>query len=90
MDRQLVSNLMSGNVKHSPDDDIKDVEFGTTKVYRVEGKKSICKVWNSSNSSSFDTKEACLKIAQKIVSDDSEGGSFSAGFNEIMFEIQPK
>lgn len=89
MDKKLLSNLMSGNAEHSPNDDIKD-EFGTTKVYKVEGEKSICKVWNSSNSNSFNTKNACSKIAQKMVDEDSEGGTFYENFNEIMFEINPK
>lgn len=91
MDKLLVKNLIEGKYKHSPGDDFADGMGGKVKVYVVETEKTKCRMWNSSNNSSFDVFKSCSEIATKILEeDDLCEGHFSIGFKEIWFEIEEK
>ena len=92
MDKKLIKKLISANYTRSKSDDFADGIGGTVKVFVVETETSRCKMWNSSDNSSFDVASACAKIATVILDDDDEvsEGHFSIGFNEIWFEITEK
>lgn len=93
MDKELMKNLIRGNVKRSPEMDGDACPGEKVNMFSVEGDTSICKLWNSSNNSPFSRKEACSRIASLILEDEDDevyDGSFSIDFNEIMFEIRSK
>lgn len=91
MDKLLLSNLIGSEIKHTPSEDFDDGMGGRVKVYVVEGQKTKCKVWNSSNGSSFSRKEVCSEIAKRYLADeDLCEGRVDDNMNEIMFEISEK
>jgi len=93
MDKQLIKNLVQGNFKRSPEMDGDACPGEKVNMFSVDGETSICKLWNSSNNSAFNKKEACKRILEHILEDEDDevyDGSFSIDFNEIMFEIRSK
>jgi len=94
MDKQLLKKLISASYKRSPQDDFADGMGGTVKVFVVETEITRCKIWNSSNNSSFDLVKACNEISNALLDHSVEDclmeGHFSIGFNEIWFEMEEK
>lgn len=93
MDKKLLKKLLDLDYKRSKNDDFSDGIGGTVPVYTVETENVKCKIWNSSNNSSFDVAGACGEIAKRILDDDEDDlseGRISMGFKEIWFEIEEK
>ncbi|MBP7845892.1 MAG: hypothetical protein KA007_00460 [Candidatus Pacebacteria bacterium] len=94
MDKQLLKKLVNAECKRSQKDDFADGMGGTVKVFVVETETSRCKIWNSSNNSSFNLTEACKEISNALLDHSVEDclmeGHFSIGFNEIWFEMEEK
>jgi hypothetical protein len=94
MDKQLLKKLVNANYTRSQKDDFADGMGGTVKVFVVETETTRCKIWNSSNNSSFNLTEACKEISNALLehpeNDFLSEGHFSIGFNEIWFEIEEK
>jgi len=97
MDKLLLKNLISANFKRSSELDGTICKGEKIKVFTVNGEQTKCLIWNSSNNSGFDKKDACRQIAEQILDDGDSfteavtfQGSLSMDFNEIMFEIKEK
>lgn len=89
--KQLVSKLVSAEIKRAPELDDTICKGEKVIAYKVETNKLLCKVWNASNNHGFDKKEICNEIAQGLLSDESIcEGNISHNFNEIMYEITEK
>ena len=90
MDKQLNKNFLSRTYKRSKEHDFSDGIGGTVPVLVVEGKKKICKFWNSSvSNTTFNKEDALAKIAERVIDGDVEG-TVSVGFDEIWFELIDK
>lgn len=91
MDKDLVKSLNNTEIKRAPEFDNTICPDTPVKAYKVESKKSICKIWNSSNDQGFDLGKACKEVINKILSDTNiTEGTFNMNFNEIWFEITEK
>ncbi|MEK6829758.1 MAG: hypothetical protein AABY15_06580 [Nanoarchaeota archaeon] len=90
MDKQLLKNLVNAQYKRSPELDHTACPGEKVKMFTVDGETSTCKMWNSSNDSTFSKVDACREIANKILDEDVCEGNFSLDFNEIWFEITEK
>lgn len=91
MDKQLLKNLIGANYTRSKNDDFADGIGGTVKVFSVDGETLRCKIWNSSDNSSFDVVAAMAEIAKEYLEDeDLCEGRVSLGLKEIWYEIIEK
>ena len=62
-------------------------EYGTTKVYKVDGGDLTLYYWNSQNSRRIEHSEALNYISEELMNGVQSGTVFD-GWNEIMFEIK--
>lgn len=89
--KQLVSKLVSAEIKRAPELDDTICKGEKVIAYKVETETLLCKIWNASNNYGFDKEDVCKEIAQELLSDESIcEGNISQNFKEIMYEITEK
>tara|TARA_R110002012_G_C11521084_1_gene599462 strand:+ start:162 stop:407 length:246 start_codon:yes stop_codon:yes gene_type:complete len=81
MDSKLIKNLNVGKFERA-----KEKDFGGVDVYKVVGDELVVYYWNSSNDETPRHDNCHNEIIDNYL-DDILSGTFSDGFNEIMFEI---
>jgi len=84
---QLIENCNNNNFSREESEDFV-CNGETTKVWKIQSnEEEVVLYWNSSNGQEPQHDSVLSIIANELIHE-NDGGSFSDGFNEIMYEIK--